>query len=50
MKHCEECNEILPMDEKRFFEDTCDACEAKWGERINLWLRGGNDALLDSMV
>ncbi|TDX29122.1 hypothetical protein DFO67_108166 [Modicisalibacter xianhensis] len=45
---CKSCEALLTSEERFFYLDRCEACETRWHERIQAWLRGAHDPALDA--
>lgn len=43
------CGSILTAEERHYYGDCCEQCEAQWCERMNVWRHGGEDEVLDRM-
>jgi len=44
------CGKPLTPEERHWYGTTCEACERKWGARIEAWRKGGADTELDAML
>lgn len=46
---CIECGSILTEEERCYYEYRCENCERAWADRIDAWLKGGEDSELDDL-
>jgi len=44
------CGKPLTAEERHWYGTTCEACERRWGERIEKWRKGGPDTDIDAML